>query len=66
MAFRSLSAMSRTPRIPSLRRHKPSAQRVGTLNGKAQYLGRWLAVLTEGLTGYLWPVLRMLFRQEDH
>jgi hypothetical protein len=35
--------MSRTPRIPSLRRHRPSGQGVVTLNGKDYYLGKWPA-----------------------
>jgi integrase len=33
--------MPRTPRVPSLRRHKPSSQGVVTLDGKDRYLGRW-------------------------
>jgi integrase len=33
--------MPRTPRVPSLRRHKPSSQAVVTLGGKDHYLGRW-------------------------
>ena len=35
--------MSSTPRTPSLRRHKPSAQAVVTLDGKDHYLGPWPA-----------------------
>jgi hypothetical protein len=31
----------RTPRTPSLRRHKPSSLGVVTLNGKDHYLGHW-------------------------
>ena len=34
-------------RIPSLRRHKPSAQGVVTLNGHDHYLGKWLASLKQ-------------------
>jgi integrase len=33
--------MPRAPRVPSLRRHKPSQQGVVTLDGNDQYLGRW-------------------------
>ena len=32
---------TRTPRIPSYRRHKPSGRAVVTLNGRDRYLGPW-------------------------
>ena len=39
--------MPRKPRVPSLRRHKPSSQGVVTLGNKDVYLGRWPATLRE-------------------
>jgi integrase len=39
--------MPRAPRIPSLRRHKPSGQGVVTLNNHDHYLGRWPSDLAD-------------------